>query len=216
MICGTGDASDGTGALYPGKCALVRPLDAIREWKAFGFGPLRSSCSAPAEPGRTEGSADPGLWSSSVRDFLLGREKFEGSKAPLIGSDCTLLICGSLGSSGTSGRVGDVAGESSVSVSALRLTSRLESGTRPWLRRLPRLYVVRVDRLSVPIPPPMPPGMIGASPSIDSGVGLRDMLIRLTIAAGSSTMCSSSCRFDNPPFGWFPERFLSSRSAPSL
>ena len=127
MICGTGEASVGAGALYPGKCALVRPLDAILEWKALGFCPWRSSCCS-AEPGRTGGSADPGRCSSSVGDFLLGREKFEGSKAPLMGSDCTRFNPGSLGSSGTSVRVGDVAGDSSVSVSALRLTSRLESG----------------------------------------------------------------------------------------
>ena len=40
---------------------------------------------------------------------------------------------------------------------------------------------------------------MGASPSIVSGVGLLDMLIRLTMDAGSSTMCSRCCRlFDKP------------------
>ena len=58
---------------------------------------------------------------------------------------------------------------------------------------------------------------MGASPSIVSGVGLLDILIRLTIDAGSSTMCSRCCRlFDRPSLDWVPERFLYRSSAPSL
>jgi hypothetical protein len=58
---------------------------------------------------------------------------------------------------------GEVEGESSVSVSACRpLISRRERAGPPF-RRLPRLYVVCVDLLSVPRPRILLPGTIGIS-----------------------------------------------------
>lgn len=56
---------------------------------------------------------------------------------------------------------GEVDGESSVSVSPCRPeTSRRERGGPPF-RRLPRLYVVCVDLLSVPRPRILLPGTMG-------------------------------------------------------
>ena len=217
MIWGTGDCN--VGGLYPGKCADVRPFEAMREWNAFCCGLAWSSEVCPDDAGREKSSADPGLGSALGGDRTRGREKFEGpSNSPLTGSDWTRASPGSGGTSGSVGCVGDVDGDSSVSVSAWRVTSRLDSGGPPF-RRLPRLYVVRVDRFKVPMPPNLP-GAMAMSPSAPASpsalVPLEDMLIRRTISTGSSTMCSSSCRLARPPFGWCPDRCLSSRSAPSL
>lgn len=76
-----------------------------------------------------------------------------------------------------------------------------------------------MDRFSVPMPPNLP-GPIAPSPSPPASPSIPaafwERLIRRTSSTGSSTMCSSSWRLARPPFGWCSDRFLSSRSAPSL
>jgi len=129
-----------------------------------------------------------------VRAVLDGRENFSANFSIVgVGSVCTLE---SLKAS-PAGVIGDEIGDSSVSVSAA-LAARFENGTRSPFRKLPRLYVVRVDlRNEWPGGAAGNIGMsslAGTSPP-DACCSVSKLNLCITFA-GSLTKTSSSCRLD--------------------
>ena len=124
---------------------LDRPLEAICDTKCFAGGPCRG--------GSRVSRLVCGVWVSSCGGWdcrlccgvrLLsrpGREKFSVTRS--VGGTGSVCVLDKLKAS-PAGVTGVDIGESSPSVSA-PLPTRLENGTRSPFRRLPRLYVVRVD-----------------------------------------------------------------------